>query len=78
MTFALYIGLIIGAFTWGIMADVVGRRLSFNITLFLAGVFGIVGGGAPSFVGLGGILAALGTGLGELRRRKLANRAQED
>lgn len=42
-----------------------GRRLSFNVTLFLAGLFGIVGGGAPNFVGLGGILAALGVGLGE-------------
>lgn len=64
MTFALYCGLIIGAATWGILADVIGRRPSFNITLFLAGVFGIAGGAAPNFVGLGGMLAALGFGLG--------------
>ena len=64
MTFALYIGLIFGAATWGIMADVIGRRPSFNITLCLAGIFGIAAGGAPSFVGLGGLLAALGFGLG--------------
>ncbi len=64
MTLSLYIGLIIGASVWGILMDVVGRRLSFNATLFLAGVFGIAGGAAPSFAGLGGLLAALGVGLG--------------
>ncbi|KAK0518631.1 hypothetical protein OC835_007779 [Tilletia horrida] len=63
-TFSLYIGLIIGAALWGIMADIVGRRLSFNITLFLAGTFGIAAGAAPNFVGLCGLLAALGVGLG--------------
>ncbi|EPQ27410.1 uncharacterized protein PFL1_04948 [Pseudozyma flocculosa PF-1] len=64
MTFSLYIGLIFGAATWGILADVIGRRPSFNITLCLAGIFGIAAGGAPSFVGLGGLFAALGFGLG--------------
>ncbi|KAK0551807.1 hypothetical protein OC845_001992 [Tilletia horrida] len=63
-TFSLYIGLIIGAALWGVMADIVGRRLSFNATLFLAGVFGIATGAAPNFIGLCGLLAALGVGLG--------------
>ncbi|CAD6923779.1 unnamed protein product [Tilletia laevis] len=63
-TFSLYIGLIIGAMLWGILADIVGRRLSFNVTLFLAGVFGIAAGAAPNFIGLCGLLAALGVGLG--------------
>ncbi|KAF8823535.1 hypothetical protein HHX47_DHR10000292 [Lentinula edodes] len=40
-TMALYAGLILGASTWGVLADLIGRRLSFNITLFIAGVFGI-------------------------------------
>lgn len=64
MTIALYAGLICGAAFWGTAADIVGRRLSFNATLFIAGVFGIASGGATSFVGLGGLLAALGFGLG--------------
>lgn len=64
MTISLYVGLICGAAFWGIAADIVGRRLSFNATLFIAGVFGIASGGATSFVGLGGLLAALGFGLG--------------
>ncbi|KIS68915.1 uncharacterized protein UMAG_02900 [Mycosarcoma maydis] len=64
MTFALYCGLICGAAIWGVLADVIGRRPSFNITLCIAGIFGIAAGGAPNFVGLGGLLAALGFGLG--------------
>ncbi|CAO1634812.1 unnamed protein product [Parajaminaea phylloscopi] len=64
MTFALYMGLICGAATWGILADIVGRKLSFNITLALGGIFGIAAGAAPSFTGLGGLLAALGFGVG--------------
>lgn len=64
MTFALYIGLIIGAAGWGILADVIGRRLAFNATLALSGIFGIAAGAAPNFVGLGGLLTALGIGLG--------------
>ncbi len=63
-TLALYLGLLIGATFWGFMADVVGRRPSWNITLFISAVFGIAVGGAPNFVALGGLLAALGVGLG--------------
>ena len=36
VTLSLYVGLIIGATTWGSLADVIGRRLSWNITLFIA------------------------------------------
>lgn len=64
MTFALYIGLIIGAAGWGILADIIGRRPAFNATLGIAGIFSIAAGAAPNFVALGGLLAALGIGLG--------------
>lgn len=64
MTFALYMGLICGAATWGILADIIGRRPSFNATLLIGGVFGVAAGGAPSFTALGGLLAALGFGVG--------------
>lgn len=64
MTFALYIGLILGAGLWGVLADLIGRRPSFNATLLIGGVFGVAAGAAPSFVGLGGLLAALGFGVG--------------
>lgn len=50
-TCALFLGLCIGASFWGIMSDVVGRRLAFNMTLFLCGVFGIAVGGSPTWIG---------------------------
>ncbi|KAK2467275.1 hypothetical protein APHAL10511_000824 [Amanita phalloides] len=61
---ALYAGLIVGALTWGVLADLIGRRLSFNITLFLAGIFGIAAGGAPNFVAYASLVACLGFGTG--------------
>ncbi|KAG5650791.1 hypothetical protein H0H81_011042 [Sphagnurus paluster] len=63
-TLALYAGLILGAIFWGVMADLIGRKLSFNITLFLAGVFGIGAGGANNFVTFASLVACLGFGVG--------------
>lgn len=40
------------------------RRWSFNITLFLAGVFGLAAGGSPNFITLASLLAVLGLGVG--------------
>ncbi|KAG2075400.1 MFS general substrate transporter [Suillus decipiens] len=61
---AEFAGLIVGATTWGIMADLIGRRLSFNITLFLAGLFGLAAGGAPNFVTFSSLIACMGFGIG--------------
>lgn len=36
VTLSLYVGLIIGATTWGSLADIIGRKLSWNITLLLS------------------------------------------
>ncbi|KAG2750817.1 hypothetical protein P692DRAFT_20817782 [Suillus brevipes Sb2] len=44
------VGLIVGATTRGIMADLIGRRPSLNVTLFLYGLFRLAAGGAPNFV----------------------------
>ena len=63
-TCATFIGLCIGASFWGIASDVLGRRLAFNMTLFLAGVFGLSVGGGPSWIGTCGLYAALGVGVG--------------
>ena len=46
------IGLLIGAFFWGLGSDVWGRRLSFNITLFIIGVFATAAGGSNSYLTL--------------------------
>ncbi|KAJ3877407.1 MFS general substrate transporter [Lentinula edodes] len=63
-TLSLYVGLILGASTWGILADLIGRRLSFNITLFIAGVFGVAAGGANNFTTLAALVACTGFGVG--------------
>ena len=63
-TMSLFIGLCIGASFWGVASDVIGRRPAFNATLFIAGVFGLAVGGAPTWVGVCGMYAALGVGVG--------------
>lgn len=63
-TLALFLGLCIGASFWGVMSDVVGRRLAFNCTLGIAGVFGIAAGAAPTWIGACALFACVGLGVG--------------
>ena len=63
-TFLSRISLKTGASFWGIASDIIGRRLAFNATLFLAGVFGLAVGGGNSWIGVCGLYAALGVGIG--------------
>ncbi|KAF7313912.1 MFS domain-containing protein [Mycena chlorophos] len=63
-TFALYVGLIVGATFWGMTCDIIGRRTAWNATLFISGIFGIAAGASPNFVTLGAMLACIGFGVG--------------
>jgi MFS family permease len=63
-TTALFIGLCIGATTWGLLSDVIGRRIAFNATLGIAAVFGLAVGGGSSWIGTAALFACLGTGVG--------------
>ena len=63
-TLALFLGLCIGASTWGIASDIIGRRPAFNFTLLLAGIFGLAAGGAPNWIGTCALYACLGLGVG--------------
>jgi hypothetical protein len=45
----LDVGLILGAFLWGISADIIGRRFSWNATLVVPGVFGIIASASVNF-----------------------------
>lgn len=63
-TCATFIGLCIGASFWGIASDIIGRRLAFNMTLLIAGIFGLAVGGGNSWIGVCGLYAALGVGVG--------------
>ncbi|PWN34086.1 MFS general substrate transporter [Meira miltonrushii] len=61
---AFNVGLTVGAFTWGILVDVVGRRWSFYLTCLFSGVFGIATGGSNSFLTLRILTAFVGFGVG--------------
>ncbi|KAF8840931.1 MFS general substrate transporter [Paxillus ammoniavirescens] len=61
---AEFAGLIVGATAWGILADIVGRKLSFNTTLFIGGIFGLAAGGASNFVTFSSLIACMGVGVG--------------
>jgi MFS family permease len=63
-TMSLFIGLCIGASCWGIASDIIGRRLAFNFTLLIAGVFGLVAAGASNWIGVCALFACLGLGIG--------------
>ena len=76
-TCALFIGLCLGASFWGVASDVIGRRLAFNMTLFIAGVFGLAVGGGPNWIGTCGLYAALGIGVGGNVRTFVAFLASE-
>jgi len=63
-TLSLFVGLCIGASVWGTGSDIVGRRLAFNTTLFLAGAFGLASGGGPNWIGTCALYACIGLGVG--------------
>lgn len=63
-TAALFIGLCIGASFWGIASDIIGRRLAFNMSLLICGIFGTCIAASPNWIGVCGMAAAMGLGVG--------------
>lgn len=45
-----YVGLFVGALFWGFSADIIGRKIAFNITLFACAIFAIATAGGLSFI----------------------------
>lgn len=64
MTIALYIGMLVGALFWGFSADIIGRKIAFNISLFICSIFTIVAGAAPSWESLGFFISMAAFGAG--------------
>ncbi|KAL5525253.1 MFS1_2 [Sanghuangporus sanghuang] len=64
LSLAFNVGQFVGAAFWGLGCDIIGRRWSFNITLFLSGVFGLGAGGSHSFITLASLFAVIGVGVG--------------
>lgn len=64
LTIAVYIGMLVGALFWGFSADIIGRRIAFNVSLFICAVFTIVAGAAPNWDSLGFFIALSAFGAG--------------
>ena len=56
--------MLVGAVFWGLFADVVGRKIAFNISLFICAIFTIVAGASPNWESLGFFIAAGAFGAG--------------
>lgn len=63
-TLSLFLGLCIGASFWGIASDIIGRKMAFNCTLFLAGAFGLAAAAGPNWIGTSALYACIGLGVG--------------
>ncbi|KAL8276496.1 hypothetical protein RQP46_011097 [Phenoliferia psychrophenolica] len=57
-------GLTVGAFTWGLLVDIIGRRYAFNLTCLLTSLFGILVAAPPNYTGICVLTALCGFGLG--------------
>jgi hypothetical protein len=64
LTIAAYVGMLIGALFWGMTADIMGRKIAFNVSLVFCSVFAIVAGASPNWevLGLFVCLSAFGAG----------------
>lgn len=58
------IGLLVGAVFWGVGSDIWGRRLSFDTTLLIVGIFATAAGASPSYVALCSFAAVWSIGVG--------------
>ena len=57
-------GLTAGAFTWGVLVDIVGRRWAFNLTVLIASVFGLCLGAPDTYSAVLVLTAFNGFGVG--------------
>lgn len=53
LTAAVYVGMLTGAIFWGFSADIIGRRIAFNVSLLVCSVFTIIAGASPNWIVLG-------------------------
>ncbi|KAH3920849.1 hypothetical protein HBI56_010940 [Parastagonospora nodorum] len=64
LTIATYVGMLVGALFWGLTADIMGRKVAFNVSLLISSVFAIVAGASPGWevLGLFVCLSSFGAG----------------
>ncbi|KAK6073162.1 membrane transporter (hexose transporter) [Seiridium cupressi] len=64
LTIATYVGMLAGAIFWGFGADIIGRKIAFNTSLFICSISCIIAGAMPSWASLGFFVALLSFGAG--------------
>jgi MFS family permease len=63
-TMITFVGLSIGSVGWGFLSDILGRKIAFNATLFIAGVFGFLVAFGPTWLTTASLFALMGIGVG--------------
>ncbi|KAK5714969.1 hypothetical protein LTR15_010385 [Elasticomyces elasticus] len=61
---ASQIGLLVGAAVWGFSADVIGRKLAFNTSLFVCAIFVTIAGAMPNYISFSAMVAIYSAGAG--------------
>ncbi|GKZ51860.1 hypothetical protein AbraIFM66951_007794, partial [Aspergillus brasiliensis] len=64
VSLASQVGLLVGAAIWGFSADVIGRKLAFNTSLFVSAIFVLIAGAMPSYVSFCAMVAIYSAGAG--------------
>lgn len=64
LTLGTNLGLLVGAMVWSAGSDVWGRKISFNITLAIVGIFATVAAASPNFTALAIFAALWSVGVG--------------
>ncbi|KAG8532385.1 uncharacterized protein KY384_002870 [Bacidia gigantensis] len=64
ISLASAIGLLVGALFWGFLADVIGRKVAFNSTLFICAIATILAGAMPNYVSFATFVAIAGFSAG--------------
>lgn len=58
------VGLAVGAFVWGILVDIIGRKWAFNLTVLISSMFGLLLGVPSSYAEILILTAFVGFGVG--------------
>ncbi|KAL9619885.1 MAG: hypothetical protein Q9160_005532 [Pyrenula sp. 1 TL-2023] len=61
---ASQVGLLVGAALWGLSADIIGRKIAFNTSLFLCAGFVLIAGGMPNYISFSAMVAIYSAGAG--------------